>query len=82
MCGFHALRRLRTETLRRERVPEDLVRLWLGHAGTSMTDTYAKGLADDVAWRQEWANRAGLGFVLDGLFGLQNVGRMKVERVA
>jgi integrase len=36
MCGFHALRRFRTEALRRERVPEDLVRLWLGRAGTSV----------------------------------------------
>jgi hypothetical protein len=30
-CGFHAFRRFRAETLRRERVPEDLVRFWLGH---------------------------------------------------
>jgi integrase len=79
MCGFHALRRFRTETLQRERVPEDLISLWLGHAGTvrdavgnmfaSVTDTYAKGLAEDLKFRQEWAARAGLGF--DGLHGLQ-----------
>jgi integrase len=56
-CEFHALRRLRNETLRRTRVPEDLIRLWLGHAGSSMTYTYAKGLGTDVNWRQEWANR-------------------------
>jgi integrase len=68
-CGFHALRRFRTETLRRARVPEDLIRLWLGHAGNSMTDTYAKGLATDINWRQEWANRVGLGFA----FGLHRV---------
>jgi integrase len=67
MCGFHALRRFRTETLRRARVPEDLVRLWLGHAAHSVTDTYAKGLSEDVPWRQEWAERAGLGFSLSGL---------------
>ena len=67
---LHALRRFRTETLRRERVPEDLVRLWLGHARRSVTDTHARGLADDLAWRQEWANRVGLGFVL-GCMGLQ-----------
>ncbi len=67
MCGFHALRRFRTETLRRVRVPEDLVRLWLGHAAHSVTDTYAKGLSEDEAWRQEWAERAGLGFSLSGL---------------
>jgi integrase len=28
--GFHAFRRFRTETLRRARVPEDLIKLWLG----------------------------------------------------
>jgi integrase/recombinase XerD len=81
MCGFHALRRFRTETLRRERVPEDLVRLWLGHAGHSVTDTYAKGLAKDIAWRQEWANRAGIGFAI-GLHGVTNVVRMYRSRVA
>jgi integrase len=82
MCGFHSLRRFRTETLRRQRVPEDLVRLWLGHAGTSMTDTYAKGLAADVAWRQEWANRVGLGFALVGLYGVTNVVDINRSRVA
>jgi integrase len=81
MCGFHALRRFRTETLRRERVPEDLVRLWLGHAGTSMTDAYAKGLADDIAWRQKWANRVGLGFTF-GLYGVTNVAQIKSVKVA
>jgi len=48
-------------------VPEDLVRLWLGHAAQNVTDTYAKGLSEDKAWRQEWAERAGLGFSLVGL---------------
>ena len=81
MCGFHALRRFRTETLRREGVPEDLVRLWLGHAGTSVTDTYANGLAADVAWRQEWANRVGLGFAF-GLYGVTNVAQIKSVKVA
>jgi len=28
---------------------------------------------NDTAWRQEWAERVGLGFSLNGLFGLQNV---------
>jgi len=36
--GFHAFRRFRTETLRRERVPENLTRLWLGHAKQTVTD--------------------------------------------
>jgi len=80
-CGFHALRRFRTETLRRERVPEDLIRLWLGHAGQNMTDLYAKGLAEDTVWRQEWAARAGLGFAF-GLHGVTNVVEIKRAAVA
>ena len=70
--GFHAFRRFRTETLRRARVPEDLTRLWLGHAKQSVTDLYASGLENDERWRQEWCERARLGFDLVGLQGLQN----------
>lgn len=67
--GFHALRRFRTETLRRARVHEDLVRMWLGHASGSVTDDYAKGLRNDEQFRRDWCERAGLGFALDGLRG-------------
>jgi len=80
-CGFHALRRFRTETLRRARVPEDLVRFWLGHAARSVTDAYADGLRDDEAWRREWCERAGLGFQL-GYNGLQNVAQIESVKVA
>jgi integrase len=69
--GFHAFRRFRTETLRRARVPEDLTRLWLGHAKQTVTDFYAGGLEKDEAWRREWCERAGLGFSIIGLLGLQ-----------
>ena len=67
--GLHAFRRFRTEVLRRVRVPEDLTRLWLGHAKESDTDYYADGLKNDSAWRQEWSERVGLGFSLNGLLG-------------
>ena len=70
--GLHVFRRFRTETLRRACVPEDLTRLWLGHAKQSVTDLYAAGLAKDEAWRRDWCKRAGLGFSLVGLLGLQN----------
>ena len=70
--GFHAFRRFRTETLRRARVPEDLIRLWLGHSKQTVIDFYAAGLEKDEAWRREWCERVGLGFTLDGLLGLQN----------
>jgi integrase len=81
-CGFHAFRRFRAETLRRERVPEDLVRFWLGHASASVTDTYANGLCEGLAWRQAWAERAGLGFNLFGLIWVTNVMKMEVKKVA
>jgi integrase len=71
--GFHAFRRFRTETLRRARVPEDLVGLWLGHTRRTVTDLYATGLHQDRVWRREWCDRVGLGFSLIGLHGLQNV---------
>jgi integrase len=60
--GLRAFRRFRTETLRRARVPEDLIGLWLGHAPRSVTDIYANGLQHDLAWRREWCDRVGLGF--------------------
>jgi integrase len=80
--GFHAFRRFRTETLRRARVPEDLIRLWLGHSKQSVTDLYASGLERDEVWRREWCERAGLGFSLAGLLGLQNVFQIKSEDAA
>ncbi len=60
--GFHAFRRFRTSVLRKARVPEDLVKLWLGHASKSVADDYARQLREDVPFRQEWAQRVGLGF--------------------
>ena len=80
--GFHAFRRFRTETLRRARVPEDLTKLWLGHSKQSVTDFYASGLEKDEAWRREWCDRAGLGFTLDGLLGLQNAVEDTAEEAA
>ena len=72
--GLHAFRRFRAETLRRARVPEDLIKLRLGHSKQTMTDFYAGGLETDEAWRRDWCERAGLGFLIGllGLLGLQN----------
>lgn len=61
--GFHAFRRFRLTWLRRNSVPRDLERYWMGHAAEEIGDLYSK-LKDDVAFRQEWAERAGLGFEL------------------
>jgi integrase len=70
--GVHAFRRFRIETLRRARVPEDLIGLWLGHAPRTITDLYAEGLKRDTVWRREWCDKAGLGFSWSGLYGARN----------
>lgn len=61
--GFHAFRRFRLTWLRRNSVPRDLERFWMGHASQEVGDLYS-GLKNDAAFRQEWAERVGLGFEL------------------
>jgi len=80
--GLHAFRRFRTETLRRAAVPQDIERLWLGHASASVTDWYAKGIQLDKAWRREWCNRAGLGFTLIRLTGLTSAAKSETSKAA
>jgi len=62
-CGAHAFRRFRATWLRKNGIPEDLIHFWLGHAEKSITDIYVK-LKEDLAFRSEWAEKAGLGFVI------------------
>jgi integrase len=62
-AGFHAFRRYRVTHLRKNRVPEDLLRFWIGHADRSVTDSYSK-VKEDVAFRQLCAANLGLGFEL------------------
>jgi integrase len=62
-CGFHAFRRFRVTLLRKQRVPEDLIRFWTGHADESVTDGYSKMKSDDE-FRKLTAEQAGLGFSL------------------
>jgi hypothetical protein len=61
--GFHAFRRFRVTWLRKQRVPEDLIRLWIGQAAQSVTDRYSR-LDEDVQFRQSVAEQVGLGFEL------------------
>jgi integrase len=63
--GLRQFRRFRTATLRKARTPEDLIKIWLGHAKNSVTDLYASGLKDDQIWRREWCDKVGLGFELN-----------------
>jgi len=62
--GFHSFRRFRTAHLRRNRVPWDLEKFWLGHANRDVTDKYAEQLKEDLEWRKSVAGKTGLGFNL------------------
>jgi integrase len=79
--GVHAFRRFRISVLRKARAPEDLISLWLGHAGQSGTDDYARQLRTDVSLRKEWAEKCGLGFEL-GDRGLPGYGYVSVAKAA
>jgi hypothetical protein len=48
---------------RKNGVPRDLKRYWMGHAPEEVGNLYSK-LNDDVSFRQQWAERAGLDFEL------------------
>ena len=60
-CGFHAFRRYRVTHLRKQRVPEDLIKFWIGHAPETVTDGYSK-MKEDSEFRAFTAEKAGLGF--------------------
>jgi len=59
--GFHAFRRYRVTWLRKTDAPEDLVALWIGHAGGTITARYSK-LPEDLKFRQETTEKLGVGF--------------------
>ena len=86
--AFHSFRRFRTSHLRKNRVPWDLQKLWLGHANKDVTDRYAEQLKEDVEWRKQEAERAGLGFKLPslessvGLLGLPIGEKKKAKKAA
>jgi len=61
--GFHAFRRFRVTHIRKNMVPEDLIRSWIGHAQKTATDEYSK-LKHDVRFRKHVAESVGLGFNL------------------
>jgi len=63
-CGFHIFRRFRASWLRKNRVPWDLEKMWMGHAHKDLTDQYADQLLEDVQYRRKWCDKIGLGFNL------------------
>jgi integrase len=73
---FHSFRRFRSEVLRKNRVPWQLEKFWMGHASRDISDRYAEGLSDDLAWRKQVAQQTGLGF---STLQLGNLGQLSVE---
>jgi integrase len=62
-CGFHAFRRFRITYLRKQRVMEVLLRIWVGHSTEGITDRYTvESLKADFAYRKATAEQTGLGF--------------------
>lgn len=61
--GFHSFRRFRATHLRAQQTPEDLIRYWLGHSSSNITDRYSK-LSQRLDVRREWAEKVGVGFTL------------------
>ncbi len=78
--GFHVFRRFRFALLRKAGVPEHLIKLWLGHS-QDLTDRYAVQLYEDVAYRREWCERAGLGLEL-GELGYKGLFAIRPSHVA
>ena len=56
-------RSLSATWLRKQRTPEDLIRFWLGHAKSPVTDGYSK-MVDDLEYRLEVAENIGAGFAI------------------
>jgi integrase len=61
--GFHGFRRYRITHLRKQRVMEVLLRIWVGHSTHGITDNYTvESLKADTDFRRVTAEEAGLGF--------------------
>ena len=81
--GFHAMRRFRATWLSKQRTPENLIRFWLGHGTTSVTDIYVK-LAEEDDYRKEVANAIGTGFTIPTTTvpTVPKIERLEIETVA
>jgi integrase len=62
--AFNIFRRFREAVLLKSETRQMLINHWIGHADAEMGTRYGKQLLADVAWRQEWAEKAGIGFQL------------------
>lgn len=61
--GFHSLRRQRVTHLRTCKIPEDIIKFWIGHSSKDITDRYSK-MSQNIEARKKYAVEAGLGFQL------------------
>jgi integrase len=61
--GFNIFRRFRITHLEKSDCPEALKHFWSGHAPAHVSERYVK-LLNDRAYRLDWAERVGTGFVL------------------
>lgn len=59
--GFHGFRRFRKTHLGKVHVPRDLIKYWLGHGKSDVTDLYDQ-IGTDIEFRLAESARAGLGF--------------------
>ncbi len=78
--GYHAFRRFRFAVLPKVGVPDDLIKLWLGHS-QNLIDLYAAQLRYDVFYQREWCEKAGLGFEL-GELGYKSKASIRPSLVA
>jgi len=76
--GFHTFRRFRATFLSKSRVPEALVKFWLGHANKSITDEYIK-MFNEVQFRRDVADQIGVGFDIPDPAFVRIVRRNEVE---
>src|SRR5258708_1942001 len=61
--GFNIFRRFRITHLEKSDCPEALKHFWSGHAPAHVSERYVK-LLNDRAYRLDWAERLGTGFLL------------------
>jgi hypothetical protein len=66
--------------LRKARVPEDLIVMWVGHS-QKLTDRYALQLREDEIYWSEWGERAAVRFSV-GPLGQINVVSIAAAQVA
>ena len=78
--GLHAFRRFRLTWLRKNGVPKDLERYWMGHAPEEVGDLYSKLKEMLHSARPGW-NAPGLGFELVHV-GPQNAAAVETATVA